>query len=139
MSRKLLFSITKNDLTIQTFRSGGKGGQHQNKRDTGVRVIHNESKAVGEARDSKSQTKNKRAAFERMVKSSKFKLWMNTKIWESIEKTNIDDYVNTQMNIDNLTIEVKKSGKWKKIKDKTRELAKEIPKIPNSKASPWGR
>ena len=41
--KKLLFSVTKKDFDIQTFRSGGKGGQHQNKRDTGVRCVHKAS------------------------------------------------------------------------------------------------
>ena len=28
-----LFTLTKKDFEMQTFRSGGKGGQHQNKVD----------------------------------------------------------------------------------------------------------
>ena len=51
MTRELLFSVTKKDLRIDTFRAGGKGGQNQNKRNTGVRVTHPDSGAVGEARD----------------------------------------------------------------------------------------
>jgi protein subunit release factor B len=43
--RELLFSITKEDFEIQTFCSGGKGGQHQNKVETGVRILHKYSKA----------------------------------------------------------------------------------------------
>ena len=31
MPKELLFSLTKKDFEIQTFRSGGKGGQNQNK------------------------------------------------------------------------------------------------------------
>ena len=46
--RELLFSVTRDDFTIQTFRAGGKGGQKQNKTDSGVRCIHNASGAVGE-------------------------------------------------------------------------------------------
>jgi protein subunit release factor B len=37
--RKLVFSVTSKDLNIQTFRSGGKGGQNQNKVNSGVRII----------------------------------------------------------------------------------------------------
>jgi len=38
-----LFSLTKKDFDIQTFRAGGKGGQKQNKISSGVRIIHRES------------------------------------------------------------------------------------------------
>ena len=82
MKKELLFSVTKKDLEIQTFCSGGSGGQHQNKVETGVRIIHKESGAVGEARDSRSQHANKKAAFLRMVNSPKFKLWQKQKARE---------------------------------------------------------
>ena len=48
MSKRLLFSVTKNDFDIQTFRSGGKGGKNVNKVETGVRVIHRDSGATGQ-------------------------------------------------------------------------------------------
>lgn len=75
MNRELLLSITKKDFRIDTFRAGGKGGQHQNKKDTGVRITHIASGAVGEARDSRSQHDNKRNAFLRCVNSGKFQKW----------------------------------------------------------------
>lgn len=61
---------------MQHFRSGGKGGQNQNKRDTGTRVIHHPSGARGESREERSQLQNKRAAFRRMVASPQFQLWL---------------------------------------------------------------
>jgi peptide chain release factor 2 len=61
---------------VQTFRSGGKGGQNQNKRDTGCRVIHRPSGARGESREERSQLQNKRTAFLRMVHSPPFRLWL---------------------------------------------------------------
>jgi len=78
--RQLVFSITKKDFDIQTFRSGGKGGQNQNKRDTGVRFIHRESGAVGEARDSRNQLRNKRSAFRRCITTKKFKDWYKLEV-----------------------------------------------------------
>ncbi|MBU0958535.1 MAG: peptide chain release factor-like protein, partial [Nanoarchaeota archaeon] len=68
-----LFSITKKDLEIQTFRAGGKGGQHQNKTDSGVRIIHKESSARGECRNHKSQHSNKKEALKRLANSKEFK------------------------------------------------------------------
>jgi protein subunit release factor B len=77
--KELLFSVTKKDLEIQTFRSGGKGGQNQNKRETGVRIIHRESGAVGESREHRDQLQNKKVAFERMVKTKEFQVWHKLK------------------------------------------------------------
>lgn len=69
--------VTKKDLVVETFRAGGKGGQAQNKTETGVRITHPPSGAVGEARDSRSQDQNKRAAFRRMVASPHFQVWLD--------------------------------------------------------------
>jgi len=74
--RSLAFSVTLKDCDVQTFRSGGKGGQHQNKTESGVRVIHRASGARGEARDERSQYQNKRLAFARMAASSTFRAWV---------------------------------------------------------------
>jgi protein subunit release factor B len=68
--KMLLFSVTKKDLDVQTFRSGGKGGQNQNKVESGVRIIHRASGAVGESREYRDQPQNKKAAFQRMIKTS---------------------------------------------------------------------
>jgi protein subunit release factor A len=73
--RKPLFSLTHKDFIIQTFRAGGKGGGNQNARSTAVRIIHPDSGARGEARDSRHQHENKKAAFERLVASKQFKFW----------------------------------------------------------------
>lgn len=80
MDKKLLFSITKDDFEVQTFRSGGKGGQHQNTTESGVRIIHKESGAVGESRSERSQHINKKLALERLVESPKFKIWHSKKL-----------------------------------------------------------
>lgn len=46
------------DLEKQTFTSGGPGGQHQNKTQSGVRLIHKPSGVRGESRTERSQHKN---------------------------------------------------------------------------------
>lgn len=107
--RQLLFSITKKDFRIDTFRSGGKGGQNQNKRDTGVRITHIESGAVGESREERSQAQNKKKAFERLVESPKFKAWHKVKTAQilGIVKTpdEIEKEVDEAMKDENLKIE----------------------------------
>jgi protein subunit release factor B len=82
MPKELIFSLTKKDFEVQTFHAGGPGGQNQNKRDTGVRVIHKESGAVGEARDTRSQLSNKQAALLRLTKTAKFRVWLSRKLME---------------------------------------------------------
>ena len=76
--KELLFSITKKDFEIQTFRSGGKGGQNQNKVESGVRIIHKASGAVGESREERHQLQNKKKAFKRLTETEKFKNWLLT-------------------------------------------------------------
>ena len=111
--KKKILTISKKDFTIQTFRSGGKGGQHQNKTDSGVRIIHNESKAVGECRNNKSQHVNKKEAFKRLTNNPKFKLWLNRRIYEIGDGKTIEEKVDEQMNSKNLKIEKRNDeGKW---------------------------
>lgn len=73
--REKVLTVTIKDCTVQTFRAGGKGGQNQNKRDSGVRVIHELSGARGESREERSQLANKRRAFVRMANSPEFQRW----------------------------------------------------------------
>jgi protein subunit release factor A len=51
---------------VQTFRSGGKGGQHQNTADSGVRVIHEPTGVRAASRGERSQHRNKAIALERL-------------------------------------------------------------------------
>lgn len=75
--KRLVFSVTAKDLRIDTFRSGGKGGQHQNKVNSGVRITHEASGAVGESREERDQLQNKKTAFIRMTETTEFQSWMS--------------------------------------------------------------
>lgn len=74
--KELVFSVTRKDLRIDTFTAGGPGGQHQNTSNTAVRITHEPSGASGEARDSRSQHQNMKAALRRMAESKLFKAWV---------------------------------------------------------------
>ena len=64
--KELVFSASRKDFRVDTFRSGGKGGQHQNKTDSGVRITHIETKLSAESRSSRSQAENKKIAFRKV-------------------------------------------------------------------------
>ncbi|MGD9157246.1 MAG: peptide chain release factor-like protein [Desulfobacteraceae bacterium] len=116
MKKEKLFSISKKDFDVQTFRSGGPGGQHQNKTDSGVRIIHRASGAVGESRSERSQHQNKKIALKRLVASKKFKLWLNRTVNEITSGKTIDELVEESMCPENLKIEGRDNkGKWERI------------------------
>lgn len=95
--------MTIDDCRVQTFRAGGKGGQNQNKRDTGVRVIHDPSGAVGVSRSERGQLGNKRLAFSRMAQSERFQNWAR------LEAASVGDRINRRvdelMKLENLIIQ----------------------------------
>ena len=122
MSRELLFSVTKKDLIIQTMTAGGKGGQHQNRVETAVRITHKASGAVGEARDSKSQHANKKAAFERMAYSPKFKAWQRMTAAEIMSGKTVEQRVDEAMDPRNLKVEVRAERGWEELPSSTQQV-----------------
>lgn len=115
--RKLLFALTISDFEVQTFRSGGPGGQNQNKRDTGVRLIHPPSGARGESREERSQLQNKKQALKKLVKQPQFLFWVHETArklegYKSSEET-VDEWMSV---IEDFKIEVKDhQGKWTQV------------------------
>ena len=111
--RHKLFSVTIKDCRVDTFRSGGKGGQNQNKVESGVRVVHEPSGAVGEARDSRDQLTNKRNAFVRMAQKKEFIAWAKLKAAELQTGKTLDQRVDEQLAPQNLKIEERTAeGQW---------------------------
>ena len=111
--RKLLFSTTLKDCTIQHFCTGGPGGSKQNKTASGSRIIHKESGAVGESREHRSQNQNTKEAFVRMAKSKKYQDWAKLKAAKMMGQKSTEDVVQEQMKDENIKTEVLKDNKWK--------------------------
>jgi hypothetical protein len=109
MPREKIFSVTLKDCDLQTFSAGGPGGQHQNTSNTGVRIIHRESGAVGESRENRSQLQNKKAAWRRMAESTKFKIWLNRRLAFGPSPEILAE---KDMAPGNLKIEVRRDGRW---------------------------
>lgn len=111
MVRKLIMRMTRKDFEWQYFRAGGKGGQHQNKTNSGVRCIHRPSGSVGEARDQRQQGQNRRLAFRRCVETQAFRSWMKLEVARRQKnqkdvEASVNRAVERQMRPENLRIEI---------------------------------
>ncbi|GIW65627.1 MAG: peptide chain release factor 2 [Candidatus Parcubacteria bacterium] len=78
------FDIKDEDLKIETFRSGGKGGQNVNKVETGVRVIYKPLNLIVNCQSERSQQRNKEIALK--ILKSKIINFMNQKKLKKIEE-----------------------------------------------------
>lgn len=54
------------ECRVDTFRSGGKGGQHQNVTESGVRLTHLPTGIVVTSRQDRSQHRNRQIALDRL-------------------------------------------------------------------------
>lgn len=58
------FELDMNEVRIDVYRSGGKGGQSVNTTDSAVRVVHEPTQTIVAIQDEKSQLKNKEKALK---------------------------------------------------------------------------
>jgi hypothetical protein len=112
MPKKLLFSITLKDCKVETFTCGGKGGSGKDTSNNGVRIRHLASGAVGEARDSRDQLRNKRAAFKRMAESTAFKAWVRLESARIATGKTVEQIVDEELEKKNLKVEKKTPLGW---------------------------
>ena len=111
--RKKLFSVGIADCNVQTFTVGGHGGSGKDTSNTGVRIVHPPSGAVGECQEERSQLTNKRIAMRRLGESKKFLVWARLRAAELQSGKSIDQLVDESMSPNNIKVEVRNSvGKW---------------------------
>ena len=109
-SKQLLFSITKKDLKISYFSGKGAGGQHRNKHQNCVRIIHPASGAMVVGQNQRSRKQNMNTAIKNLIEHPKFKVWLSHKIW--LDETEMEAEIEKALQPKNLKVEVFVNGRW---------------------------
>ena len=115
--RELLFSVTKKDFDITYFSGTGAGGQHRNKHQNCIRILHRDSGAMVTGQSQRSRIANQKEALNNLIKHPKYRIWWNRKVSEVISGKKVEEIVDEEMSPDNLLIEKKTKEGWEQWTD----------------------
>lgn len=125
--RVKVLSVTRDDCVWTYSTHGGKGGQHANKNETAVKVVHPPSGAVGQARDSKSQWQNRQLAFRRMAESPEMQRWLRKQAGaDAAREAEVKRVVTEQMRPQNIKVEVGDGINWREVQHDLQSLEQDL-------------
>lgn len=77
-NEKIEVEINSDDITVDTFRASGAGGQHINKTESAIRITHHSTGIIVNNQNERSQIKNREAAMK-MLKAKLYQLELEQK------------------------------------------------------------
>ena len=110
IKKELLFSVTKNDFSIERTKGSGKGGQNRNKRETAIRLTHKATGIQSYCADERNQHQNLIRAFKNLISKTEFKAWLRIETGRRMQnkaetEKKIQEWITDQMQDKNLKIE----------------------------------